>query len=184
MTSIRGTFGHAPVSFRSPAWCPLGRGAVELLVALGYRIDSSTTPQHLPIFSSTPYGTRGSLATRPAQAGSWSAGSPYFLFPAAGRLADLLDAASPGHVRLPAPAALEARRSADRVPCVQLHVSDFVPDSAPLSPEETLGLGSFLPRRDGGLRFKVFLRERDPGRVYAITRRSSRRSALIPKPDS
>ena len=54
MTSIR-TFGHAPVSFRSPAWCPLGRGAVELLVALGYRIDSSATPQRLPIFSSTPY---------------------------------------------------------------------------------------------------------------------------------
>ena len=53
---------------------------------------------------------------------------------------------------------------------MQLHVSDFVPNAAPPSTEERLGLGSFLPRPDGGLRFKVFLRERDPRRVYAITK--------------
>ena len=44
-----------------------------------------------------------------------------------------------------------------------------MPDAAPPSPEERLSLASFLPRRDGGLRFKVFLRERNPERVYAIT---------------
>jgi hypothetical protein len=52
---------------------------------------------------------------------------------------------------------------------VQLHVSDFMTDAAPPSPEEALGLHSFLLRRDGGLRFKLFLRERNPERVYAIT---------------
>jgi len=49
------TFSDAPVSFRSPAWCPLGPAAIDMLVALGYRVDSSATPQRLPIFSSTPY---------------------------------------------------------------------------------------------------------------------------------
>ena len=49
------TFSDAPVSFRSPAWCPLGPAAIDMLVALGYRVDSSATPQRLPILSSTPY---------------------------------------------------------------------------------------------------------------------------------
>jgi hypothetical protein len=44
-----------------------------------------------------------------------------------------------------------------------------MPDAAPPSREEALGLHSFLLRRDGGLRFKLFLRERNPERVYAIT---------------
>ena len=51
----------------------------------------------------------------------------------------LLPAASPTLLTLRRRAALaflrlllwEARRCADRVPCVQLHVSDFVPDAAP-----------------------------------------------------
>ena len=89
----------------------------------------------------------------------------------------LLPAASPTWLTLRRGAALaflrlllwEARHCGDRVPCVQLHVSDFVPDAAPPSPGERLALGSFLPRPDGGLRFKVFIRERNPERVYATT---------------
>ena len=46
-----------------------------------------------------------------------------------------------------------------------------MPDAAPPAPEETLGPRSFLLQRDGGLRFKVFLRERNPRRVYAITQK-------------
>ncbi len=166
------TFGCAPISFRSPAWCPLGRDAIRALVDLGYRVDSSSTPQRLPIFSSTPYANTWLLARR----------GPHELAPGLLEVPTsclLLPAASPTFLTLRRRAALaflrlllwEARRWRDRVPCVQLHVSDFVPDSAPPPPppEETLGLGSFLPRRDGGLRFKVFLRERDPRRVDAIT---------------
>jgi hypothetical protein len=166
----RETFGGAPISFRSPAWCPLGPGAVTALLELGYRIDSSATPQRLPIFSSTPYANTWLAARRD-------------LHELAPRLLEvptsclLLPAASPTWLTLRRRAALaflrlllwEARRFADRVPCVQLHVSDFVPDAAPPLLEERLGLDSFLPRPDGGLRFKVFLRERDPERVYAAT---------------
>jgi peptidoglycan/xylan/chitin deacetylase (PgdA/CDA1 family) len=166
----RDTFGAAPVSFRSPAWCPLGPNAIAALSALGYRIDSSATPQRLPIFSSTPYANTWVGARR----------GIHELTPGLVEVPTsclLLPAASPTFLTLRRRAALkflrlllwEARHSADRVPCVQLHVSDFVPDAAPPSPEERLGLGSFLPRPDGGLRFKVFLRERDPRRVYAIT---------------
>jgi hypothetical protein len=163
------TFGHAPVSFRSPAWCPLGPLAIRTLRELGYRIDSSTTPQRLPIFSSTPYANTWVFARRGVHALA-----PGLLEVPTSSL--LLPAASPAFLTLRLRAALaflhlllwEARRCADRVVCVQFHVSDFVPDAPPPPPDERLGLASFLPRRDGGLRFKVFLRERDPQRVYAI----------------
>ena len=148
----------------SPAWCPLGPDAIAALVKLGYRVDSSATPQRLPIFSSTPYANTWLFARR----------TPYELAPGLLEVPTsclLLPAASPTWLTLRRRAALaflrlllwEARRRADRVPCVQLHVSDFVPDAAPPAPEETLGPRSFLLRRDGGLRFKVFLRERNAG---------------------
>lgn len=164
------TFGRAPVSFRSPAWCPLGRAAIQTLVHLGYRVDSSATPQRLPIFSSTPYANTWLFARRglhelapgllevPTSCLFLPAASPAFL--------TLRRRAASAFLRL---LLWEAQRWRERVPCVQLHASDFVPDAPPPPPEETLGLGSFLPRRDGGLRFKVFLRERDPARVYRIT---------------
>ena len=163
-------FGAAPISFRSPAWCPLGSAAVELLVALGYRVDSSATPQRLPLFSSTPYANTWFFARRDLHElapGLLEAPTACLLLPAA----------SPTFLTLRRRAALaflrvllwEARRLPGRVPCVQFHVSDFVPDAPPPPPDETLGPGSFLPRREGGLRFKVFLRERNPQRVYALT---------------
>lgn len=164
------TFGRAPVSFRSPAWCPLGMAAIQTLVALGYRVDSSATPQRLPIFSSTPYANTWLFARR-----SVHELAPGLLEVPTSCL--LLPAASPTFLTLRRRAASaflhlllwEAQRRHDRVVCVQLHVGDFVSDVPPPPPAETLGLDSFLLRRDGGLRFKVFLRERDPGRVYGIT---------------
>ena len=56
--------GDPPISFRSPAWCPLGPDAIAALVKLGYRVDSSATPQRLPIFSSTPYANTWLFARR------------------------------------------------------------------------------------------------------------------------
>lgn len=164
------TFGNAPVSFRSPAWCPLGPAAIDGLVSLGYRVDSSATPQRLPIFSSTPYANTWIGARR----GIHELAPGLFEIPTS---CLLLPAASPAFLTLRRRAALaflrlllwDARRRADRIPCVQFHVSDFVHDASSPTPEERLGLGSFLPKRDGGLRFKVFLRERDPQRVYTIT---------------
>ncbi len=158
-----------PTSFRSPAWCPLGPNAIAALIELGYRVDSSATPQRLPFLSSTPYANTW-LATRhgvhelapgllevPTSCLVLPAASPTFL--------TVRRRASLAFVRL---LLSEAKRWPDRVLCVQLHTSDFVPDAAPPSPEETLDLRSFLPRPDGGLRFKVFLRERDPRQRYAI----------------
>lgn len=164
------TLACAPVSFRSPAWCPLGPAAIAMLITLGYRVDSSATPQRLPIFSSTPYANTWVFSRR----------SVFELAPGlleAPTTSFLLPAASPTFLTLRRPAALiflrfllwEAHRLTGRLPCVQFHVGDFAPDAAPLLPDENLGLGSFLPRPDGGLRFKVFLRERDPRRVYRIT---------------
>lgn len=165
----RATFGRAPVSFRSPAWCPLGRDAIGTLVDLGYRIDSSATPQRLPILSSTPYANTWLFARR-----GLHQLAPGLLEVPTSCL--LLPAASPAFLTLRRRAARafmglllwEARRWPDRLPCVQLHAGDFVPDAPPPPPEEALAPGSFLLRRDGGLRFKVFLRERDPLRIYAI----------------
>lgn len=166
----RDTFGCAPVSFRSPAWCPLGQAAIDTLVALSYRVDSSATPQRLPIFSSTPYANTWLCAQRSLHElapGLLEAPTSCLLLPAASpTFLTLRRRAASAFLRL---LLWEAQRWPDRVPCVQLHVSDFVPDAPPPPPEEKFGLGSFLPRRDGGLRFKVFLRERDPARVSRIT---------------
>jgi len=166
----RATFGCAPISFRSPAWCPLGKAAIQTLVDFGYRVDSSATPQRLPIFSSTPYANTWLFARRGLHElapGLLEVPTSCLLLPAASpTFLTLRRGAASAFLRL---LLWETRRWRDRVPCVQLHVSDFVPDAPPTPPEETLGPGSFLPRRDGGLRFKVFLRERDPRRVYAIT---------------
>lgn len=164
------TFDCAPASFRSPAWCPLGPAAIRTLVELGYRVDSSATPQRLPLFSSTPYANTWLFARRGLHAlapGLLEVPTSCFLLPAA----------APTFLTLRRRAALaflrlllwEARHWRDRLPCIQLHVSDFVTDAPPPPPEERLGLDSFLPRRDGGLRVKVFLRERNPARVHRIT---------------
>ena len=102
----RETFGSAPISFRSPAWCPLGPNAIAALVELGYRVDSSATPQRLPIFSSTPYANTWLFARRaPYEPGAWSAGSTDLLPAAAGCLAHLVDPAL-GRADILAPAAL------------------------------------------------------------------------------
>ncbi len=162
-------FGCAPIAFRSPAWCPLGPAAIHTLVSLGYRVDASATPQRLPIFSSTPYANTWLFSPR----------SIHELTPGLLEIPTsclLLPAASPTFLTLRRQAALaflrlliwEARLPA-KILCVQFHVSDFAADTAPPLPDEPLSLGSFLPRADGGLRFKVFLRERDPRRIYRIT---------------
>ena len=43
-TLYQEVFGRAPISFRSPAWCPLGPNAIAALVELGYHIDSDRDP--------------------------------------------------------------------------------------------------------------------------------------------
>lgn len=162
-------FGCAPIAFRSPAWCPLGPAAIHTLVSLGYRVDSSATPQRLPIFSSTPYANTWLFSPR----GIHELTPGLLEIPTSSLL---LPAASPTFLTLRHQASLaflrllirEARLPA-KILCVQFHVSDFAADTAPPPPDEPLGLSSFLPRADGGLRFKVFLRERDPRRVYRIT---------------
>lgn len=40
-------YGSSPRSFRSPGWCVLGEAALDSLEELGYRVDSSATPQRL-----------------------------------------------------------------------------------------------------------------------------------------
>ena len=100
-------FGSAPIAFRSPAWCPLGPAAIAMLVALGYRVDSSATPQRLPIFSSTPYAnTWYPSAARGPRVGPRLVGGPHLLPAAARCLAHLVDPAPPGRIGVPAPAAL------------------------------------------------------------------------------
>ena len=164
-------FACAPTTFRSPAWCPLGPGTIDELVALGYRVDSSATPQRLPLFSSTPYANTWLFARRGAHElapGLLEVPTSSLLLPAASpAFLTLRRRLSIAFVRL---LLWEARTLPGRIACLQLHAGDLVPDAAPTPPLERLSIASFLPRSSGGLRFKVFLRERDPRRIYRITR--------------
>jgi len=48
--SIKGLsedFGSTPISFRSPAWCPLGPGAVAALIGASVAWNSSPSPARI-----------------------------------------------------------------------------------------------------------------------------------------
>jgi hypothetical protein len=62
-------YGFMPRAFRSPIWCRPNDLAFDELAHLGYEVDSSATPQRMPVLSSRPF-SRGWLFT---------ARSPYFL---------------------------------------------------------------------------------------------------------
>ena len=163
-------FGTAPTSFRSPGWCVLAPAALDELQRLGYRVDSSATPQRLSVFGSTPFRGAWTLAPRrphyirphlleiPTSAALVPAGSPTFQI--------FRRRASTAFVRL---LALEAQLLQDRVVVLQFHPDDLSP-SSPQSracpPRMTPG--EFLLRRQGGFGFKHRLKDTDRSRISAV----------------
>lgn len=165
-------FGASPTSFRSPAWCFLGPAAIERLSELGYRVDSSATPQRLGIFSSDPFGNVWTYSPRrpyPLTGTLLEVPTSSFLFPAGNPTFATLRRA--GSLALVGLLAAEARWRGSRVLNLQFHPADFA--TAPRGPVPRLprpSLGDFLLRPQGGFGFRYHVRCLDPVRAGERTR--------------
>ncbi len=161
-------FQAAPESFRAPHWCTLAPATIAELARLGYRADSSATPQRLPFLSSQPT-RRGWLFTerRPhlLAPGLLELPTSTLLVPASASIFLTLRRAAPLFVRA---LMVEARAAGDRAVVVQLHVEDLNPES-----QRVRGFGpptwhDFLPRRQGGFGLKWRFHDLDPRRIAKV----------------
>jgi peptidoglycan/xylan/chitin deacetylase (PgdA/CDA1 family) len=165
-------FGERPVSFRSPAWCFLGPAAIERLSGLGYRVDSSATPQRLGIFSSAPWGNVWTYSPRrpyPLTDTLLEVPTSSFLFPAGNPTFATLRRR--GSLALVGLLAAEAKLRGSRVLNLQFHPADFTAE--PRGPVPRLpwpSLRDFMLRPQGGFGFRYYVRCLDPMRAGERTR--------------
>jgi len=160
-------FGVAPTCFRSPCWCVLGEGALDELEALGYLVDSSSTPQRLSVFSSRPYSASWTFASRkpywirkhlleiPMTSLGVPAGSPTF--------STLRRCISSIFIKL---ALIESLLSQETIVNVQFHVSDLCPNMHRKRVRERIRPTDFALRRRGGFSFKYHLRQTDEAEIW------------------
>lgn len=163
-----GALRARPVSFRAPYWVRLAPTAAAELARLGYEVDSSATPQRLPLFSSRPFAPGWLFAPRwprPLAPGLLEIPTSTLLVPAGGSTFPILRGVSRAFLGV---LAAEARWTGDRVLVMQLHAGDLNPDAPVAAAPGRIGWGDLLPRRTGGvgLRWRMF--ERDPRRRAAL----------------
>jgi len=163
-------YGMSPTCFRSPCWCVLGAPALDELQALGYQVDSSSTPQRLPVFSSRPYSGSWAFAPR----------NPYWIrehllevpttsliLPAASpTFSTLRRHTSAAFLRL---AFVESRVWRKTIVNVQFHVGDLRPSNHQKRKRGRLRPSDFMLRRRGGFSFKYHLRQRDEAEAWKTT---------------
>jgi len=159
-------FAASPSSFRSPVWCHLSRRAVDELEILDYKVDSSATPQRLPLFSSTPYCRTWTFAPRrpywigekllelPLTSLVVPAGSPTFL--------TVGKQVSVAIVRL----ALLESRLLNTIVNLQFHVDDLKKSGHTMRHRPAAALSGLLLRRRGGLALKYVIREVDEKKIW------------------
>ena len=158
-------FGASPDAFRSPCWCKLGRGALETLQDLGYRIDSSVTPQRLCFMGSLPYQSSWFFASRRVRylcPGLLEIPSSALIVPASSTAFRIMRGFSTLFVRS---LLWEAQRFSDMVVTLEFHPEDFNPDSKRLWVWNQLKPSDFLLRRIGGFGFRHYLQESNYRRI-------------------
>lgn len=162
-------FGYAPRSFRAPCWSALSKRTLAELWRLGYRVDSSSTPQRLGLFSSyptqnpcirarrKPHFVYRSLLEIPTSTFIFPLGAPTFeTFRLRGALVLL---------RL---LLAEARLDRHLIITFMFHASDFCPCLlGSIKPRRRFV--DLLPRTPGGFGFKYWLRETDRMQVCRTT---------------
>jgi len=160
------TYGCSPCSFRSPCWSALGSSALDELQRLGYAVDSSATPQRLPLLGSNPYkmawagSPRGTYLLRP---GLVEVPTSTFIVPASSNTFRLLRRLSPAFLAL---LLAEARLLPDRVIVLQFHPADFCASRGNPAMGRPLRLGDFALRGEGGFAFRDRLLQTDPARIH------------------
>jgi len=165
-------FGREARSFRSPCWCGLSEAALDQLALLGYRVDSSSTPQRIGLLSSAPFenpwlfSARAPTFLRPTLL---EIPSTSFIVPFGRMLLGIARLA--GSRGLTAFFAAEAMLSA-AVVTIQLHPSDFLSDHPHGSTQRRFALRDLVPRRGRGILARHWLADLDPlrlsQRVWAV----------------
>ena len=172
---LEDALGEPVTSFRAPSY-RISRSTLPILDELGYKVDLSVTPQHFPLFSSTPWGYERLLAPRspyhPSEQSPLSRGDLRLLeIPTSCLVMPFAQAtilAVPKLARkVMAPLlATEARRF-KRVFVLQLHPESVVgKDDWKFPP---LRWTDFLPARTGGFKFRYKFIERDAAKVQTLT---------------
>lgn len=150
-------YGLSPRVFRSPCWCKLSPRAIDELQLLGYKVDSSVTPQRLSFMGSYPYQGSWFFASRRLRylrPGLLEVPSSAFLVPASSTAFRIMRSLSPIFVRL---LIWEARNFRQRVVTLEFHPEDFNPDSRRPWIWSGLKPRDFLLRRVGGFGFRYYL---------------------------
>jgi hypothetical protein len=150
-------YGLSPRVFRSPCWCKLGSHAIDELQELGYKVDSSVTPQRLSFMGSYPYEGSWFFASRRLRylrPGLLEVPSTAFLIPASSTAFRIMRDFSPIFVRS---LIWEARNFRDRVVTLEFHPEDFNPDSRRVWIWKAIRPRDFLLRRIGGFGFRYYL---------------------------
>ncbi len=162
-------FGERPRMFRSPCWSYMSSPALDELARLGYRVDSSATPQRPGILSSFPYDNRQVFFGR----------APHFVrphlleIPTSTLLVPLgwptfCTLRNTGSMLLLGALMLEARIRRSMVVVGQFHISDLVPGGEPL-PRVERHWSDLLPRTGRGIAARRWLRLTDRARVAAVS---------------
>jgi hypothetical protein len=163
--TLEDLLGRSPRAFRSPCWCGLSDPAKDRLAELGYRIDSSATPQRLGLFSSSPFenpwiaSPRAPYLVRPSLL---EVPTSSFVIPFGSLSLALLR--GPGASVFASALATEARLT-DSVVVFQLHAGDFVPSSAPQRPRKSWR--DLFPRRGHGFAARHWVLDLDGPRMLA-----------------
>ena len=159
----------SPHSFRSPCWCKLGPDALDELQDLGYRVDSSVTPQRLSFMGSYPYEGSWFFASRRLRylrPGLLEVPSSAFLVPASSTAFRIMRGLSLHFVR---GLLWEAQNFGDRVVTVEFHPEDFNADSKRLWVWNGIKPRDFLLRRIGGFGFRHYLQDSSYRRISNTT---------------
>jgi len=162
-------YGLSPHSFRSPCWCKLGPDALDELQDLGYRVDSSVTPQRLSFMGSYPYEGSWFFASRRLRylrPGLLEVPSSAFLVPASSTAFRIMRGLSLHFVR---GLLWEAQNFGDRVVTVEFHPEDFNADSKRLWVWNGIKPRDFLLRRIGGFGFRHYLQDSSYRRISNTT---------------
>ena len=175
--TLEDALGEPVTSFRAPSY-RISRHTLPILDELGYKADLSVTPQHFPLFSSTPWSVDRLLAPRspyhPSEQSPLSRGdlnlleipTSCFVMPFA--QATLLAVPKFACNVMSPLLASEARRF-KRVFVLQLHPESVVgKDDWKFPP---LRWTDFLPARSGGFKFRYKFIERDAAKVQILTLR-------------
>lgn len=164
-------FGFMPRIFRSPCWAYIGDRASDKLADLGYRVDSSSTPQRPGVLSYFPTEHRHLLARRDPHflpSGLLEVPTSTFLVPLAWpTFCAFRETGTMWFVRM---LMLEASIRKPVVIVPQFHVSDFSPDGGPVRHDRRCWR-DLIPKTVGGIRARRWFRLADRGRLVVLCKR-------------